>query len=44
MEGEVVVWREELEKKNEVVAEIRARCDRKDEMQMYFSGLADIAM
>ncbi|KAE8817177.1 hypothetical protein D1007_05388 [Hordeum vulgare] len=36
-EGEVALLREELQKKNELVAEIRARCASKDEMQMYKS-------
>ena len=41
-EGEVVVLKEELKKKNALVAETRARCASRDEMQMYkclFYGL-----
>ena len=41
-EGEVAVLREELEKKNALVAKTRARCASRDEMQMYmclFYGL-----
>lgn len=34
-EGQDAGLREELEKKNELVAEIRARFDKKEEMQMY---------
>ncbi|VAI29513.1 unnamed protein product [Triticum turgidum subsp. durum] len=36
-EGEVVLLREELEKKNALVAEMGARCDSKHEMEMYKS-------
>ncbi|KAI5009842.1 hypothetical protein ZWY2020_011979 [Hordeum vulgare] len=35
--GEIAVLREEMEKKNELLAEIRARCGRIDEMQMFKS-------
>ncbi|KAM3192225.1 hypothetical protein ACQJBY_069450 [Aegilops geniculata] len=41
-EGELAVLKEELEKKNALVAETRARCASRDEMQMYkclFYGL-----
>ena len=41
-EEEVAVLKEELEKKNALVAETRARCASRDEMQMYmclFYGL-----
>ena len=36
-EGEVGLPREELEKKEALLAEMRGKCDRKDEMQMYKS-------
>ncbi|XBH95730.1 hypothetical protein VPH35_086245 [Triticum aestivum] len=36
-EGEVGLLREELEKKEALLAEMRGKCDRKDEMQMYKS-------
>ena len=41
-EGEVVVRKEDLKKKHDLVAETRARCASRDEMQMYkclFYGL-----